>query len=76
MESMMFKITKDMDPEIEFNSQDETVSFCLKVEKDIWINIEFEIFEEDYSDSVTFKEILGRLILESSMEEIYNEERH
>lgn len=61
---MVFKITKDMEPDIEFNTQEQTVNFCLKVDKDIWISIEFIIFEEDYSDSVTFKEILGRLILE------------
>lgn len=65
-----------MEPEIEFNTQEETVGFVLKVDKDIWINIEFVIFEEDYSDSVTFKEILGRLIIENKYGESYNEERH
>jgi hypothetical protein len=76
MESMVFTISELMEPEIEFNTHEETVGFVLKVDKDIWINIEFVIFEEDYSDSVTFKEILGRLIIENKYTESYSEERH
>ena len=56
---MVFNINESLEPTIEFNYQDETVGFVLKVDKNIWIDIEFIIFEEDYSDSATFKEILG-----------------
>lgn len=52
------------------------MEFILKVEQSIWINIEFLIFEEDYQDSATFKEILGRLILEGELGESFSEERH
>ncbi len=76
MESMVFAISESMEPEIEFNSNDQTVGFILKVDKEIWIDVEFIIFEDDYSDSATFKEILGRLILENKMEETYSEDRH
>ncbi len=44
-ESMVFDISEDMVPNIEFNLQEETVGFILKVDKDIWINIEFVVFE-------------------------------
>ena len=73
---MVFNINESLEPTIEFNYQDETVGFVLKVDKNIWIDIEFIIFEDDYSDSATFKEILGRLILENKMNETYSEERH
>lgn len=43
-QTMVFKITEEMQPQIEFNYEDE-ISYILKVDKDIYIKIEFIIFE-------------------------------
>ena len=45
---MVFKILKEMHPEIIFNEGEEKIGYILEVDKDIWILIEFEVFEEDY----------------------------
>ncbi len=46
-QTMVFAISKEMQPEIEFAS-DEEISYLFKVDQSIWIKIEFIIFEEDY----------------------------
>ena len=51
-----------MHPKYETREDNSTIVYYFKIDEELKILVEFNIFDDDYVDSGQFREILARLI--------------
>ena len=59
-----FPISNKMKPFYEINENEKKIDFELRIEKDLYIRLEFIIKDDNYEESGEFRQILSRLLFQ------------